>query len=122
MIEQTVLPLILASQSATRKRLLTKAGVPYEAADHEVDEVVLRARLKGDACSSEDAAHRLAEQKAKSVSTKFPDRLTLGADQLFVCEDHWLGKVSSVQEANDMLRRLSGKEHALITAISCVEN
>jgi len=105
----SALPLILASASPRRRELLERAGVCFEAAPVEVDE-----RLGPDE-APEEAARRLAADKARAAAALHGDRFVLAADTLVVLDGRALGKPADEDEARAMLRALSGREHTVVT-------
>ncbi len=104
-------PLVLASASPRRKRLLEQARLPYKALPAEI------AENAGESDPAE-AACRLARQKAEAVCRIFPGHWTLGADTVVVLEKAILGKPADRKDARDMLERLSGRDHQVITGFS----
>lgn len=109
-------PLLLASGSAARRRLLEAAGLAVEAQSPRVDEESARDSLRAEGFATEDAAIALAELKGRRLAAQHPDRLVLSGDQLLDCEGRWLEKPPSRQAAADQLRALSGRSHRLVTA------
>ena len=107
-------PLILASESPRRIRLLEQLGLPFHAVPSHVEEN----ELKG---SPSTKASRLAEKKAKAVHLKSKHSWVLGADTIVVIEERVLGKPRDDGEARSMLSLLRGKEHKVITAF-CLLN
>lgn len=115
-----MLQLILASNSPRRRELLEKAGISFRVFPVKVSEN-LRNNLNLDAQILE-----LAERKALAAfdqcnhleSLPF---LILSADTLVILDGVPLGKPTSVQEAHDFLRRLSGRKHEVKTAVALVE-
>lgn len=104
-------PLILASTSRYRRALLDRLGVPYEAvAPDYVEETP-------DGADPEALVLAHAEGKARSVAATHPDAWILGSDQVAVLDEEILGKPGSAERARAQLRRLSGREHALLTAV-----
>jgi septum formation protein len=114
------MPLILASQSATRRMLLTAAGVPVEADPADLDERGLEAgaRLK----SAGAVAALLAREKAFVVARKHGGGLTLGADQTLSFGDERLTKPQDRDAARAQLRTLCGRTHELHSAIAFVQH
>jgi septum formation protein len=111
-------PLILASASASRARLLRAAGVTFEQRAAAVDEEAIRAALQAENASPLDAATALAELKAERVAQHAPpEALVLGADQILACEGRWFGKPESIAEARAQLAELAGRRHELATAV-----
>lgn len=113
--------LILASQSASRRAMLTAAGVPFEAMSPNVDEDAAKAALRADGLGARDLADALAELKALRVSQKFPGRLVLGCDSTVALEDGtMIDKAESRAVLADQLRRMAGTTHSLYsTAVIC---
>ncbi len=107
--------LILASSSPRRKYLLEQAGLIFDVIPSTVDEKNMIAD------SPEDHARRLAEIKAGAVARHYPNAHVIGADTIVVIEDMILGKPASKAEASDMLKRLSGRTHVVLTgyAVRC---
>jgi septum formation protein len=109
--------LVLASRSASRRAMLSAAGVPFEAVAANVDEEAAKATLRADEIAPRDLADKLAELKALRVSHRDPEALVLGSDSVVALEDgSTLDKPTDRAEAADHLRRLSGKRHELISA------
>jgi septum formation protein len=107
--------LILASTSPRRRELLTLLGIPFDviAPDPSAE--------SPDDLPAVDPAQRarvLAERKARSVAERFPDTLVLGSDTLITIGSDVLGKPADVGEAEEMLRRLRGREHVIHTAVA----
>ena len=99
--------LILASQSASRRAMLTAAGVEFSTLPARIDERALETAL-GDA-PPPAIARALAEAKALEVSQAQPEALVLGSDSLVVVGGHRFDKPASRDEAADHLRFFSGK-------------
>lgn len=109
-------PILLASTSATRRRLLAAAGLPVEPEDPGTDERALQAGLG--LSRPEEIACGLAEAKALSVSARNPDRFVIGADQVLVCEGEIMAKAEDAAEARRNLARLQGKNHVLHVGVA----
>ncbi|WP_174298278.1 Maf family protein [Sphingomonas bacterium] len=110
-------PMVLASGSASRRAMLTAAGVPFEAVAPGVDEEAAKAALRADGRSPRETADALAELKAVKVSARIPDALVLGSDSLVVLDDGAiLDKPVSREQAADHLRMMSGRVHDLVSA------
>ena len=106
--------LVLASGSASRKALLTAAGVSFAADPADLDEDALMASLKG--AGAAVMAQSLAEQKALTVSRRHPGRIVLGGDSVIAFDGGYLSKCADLDAARTLLRRLSGKTHLLVSA------
>jgi septum formation protein len=113
--------LLLASQSATRRRMLEAAGVRFETVAADLEEEEAKAGLTAAGFEPRDMAEMLAEMKAKSVAPA-PGSLVIGADQILELDDGtMLSKPGSREEALDQLRRLSGSTHHLHSAAVIAE-
>ena len=105
-------PIVLASQSPRRARLLEQLGLRFEVLPAAVDE-----SYRG----GEDAAEhveRLAREKAGAVASQRPDALVIGSDTVVVLAETVLGKPKNAREAADMLMRLQGRIHRVETAVA----
>jgi septum formation protein len=101
--------LILASKSPRRRYLLENAGLVVEVIPSTVDE-------KGfSGANAREHVRKLAEAKARQVAQRHPDRWVLGADTIVLIDGRILGKPDSRRAARDMLQRLSGKTHQVLT-------
>jgi len=106
--------LVLASGSASRKALLTAAGISFTADPADLDETALMAGLRH--AGAEIMARTLAEQKALAVSRRHPGKSVLGGDSIIAFENDYLSKCAGLDEARALLIRLSGKIHLLVSA------
>jgi septum formation protein len=106
-------PLVLASASPTRARLLRAAGVPFEVDAAAVDEAEARRSLEAEGANAGEIAVALAELKARRVSARHPGALVLGADQVLECDGERFDKPAGIEEARAQLRALSGRAHSL---------
>lgn len=114
--------LILASGSATRRRLLEAAGLTFRVAPPRVDEGEVKESLAASGATAPEAAEALAEIKARQVSLSEAGALVVGADQMLDCEGSWFDKPESREAVADHLRRLSGRRHRLSTAaVVCLD-
>ena len=107
-------PVILASGSPRRKFLLKQIGLDFQVIPSDIHEDY------SISLPPKDFAEYIAKLKAHSVATQFPDRLVIGADTIVVFNNKILGKPSSKKEGTEMLSRLSGKTHTVITGV-CLE-
>lgn len=114
--------LVLASTSASRRAMLTAAGVPHEALASGVDEAPVKAALLADGAPPRDIVDALAQLKAVKVSSMVPPALVLGADSIVVTADGAvLDKPESRDQAAEHLRMLSGTTHDLWSAAVIAE-
>jgi septum formation protein len=109
-------PLILASGSAIRARLLEAAGVAVEVRPAAIDEVAATEALTAENAAPRDIAAALAEMKARRIAGAVPGRIVLGADQVLVCEERLLAKPEDRTAADEQLRALRGRRHELFSA------
>jgi len=108
-------PLILASASPRRREILAAAGVAFEIQPADVDERVLAAETPS------DCAARLAAEKALAVARRVgpaPPRRVLGADTIVVLDGAILGKPRDAEHALELLLRLAGREHEVMTGVA----
>jgi septum formation protein len=111
--------LILASASPRRRELLAGAGVAFEVEPADVAEE----RRPGETPAA--FATRLALEKAAAVARRSDGvaaRLVLGADTIVVLGDEVLGKPDDAAHALELLERLAGREHRVLTAVAVVES
>lgn len=113
---------VLASASASRRALLTNAGVPIEVAPARIDEDEVKNALRAEGAAAAQAAETLAELKAQRASGQRPGRLVVGADQILTCEGAWFDKPRGRAEAAEHLARLSGHRHTLVTSAVVVRD
>ena len=115
--------IVLASQSAARRAMLTAAGVAHGVQPARVDEEAVTAGLVAAGASPARVADALAEVKAVKVSQGTPRALVLGADSVLVAADGaLLTKPETLQAAAVQLQRLAGTTHRLISAAVMAEN
>ena len=111
-------PLVLASRSEVRRRILAGAGLPVETRPAAIDERAVEAR--SGAHSPADVARILAGAKAHTIAGEMPGRLVLGADQTLTLGEQRFSKPVDRAAAVEQLRALSGKTHRLHSAVSVV--
>jgi septum formation protein len=110
-------PLLLASTSETRRRLLASAGLSVDTQAPHIDE-----RAIEDTSADRGAtACRLAGEKALAVSRLRPGRLVLGADQTLACDGRLFHKPANRAAAREQLLYLSGRTHVLHSAFALAE-
>jgi septum formation protein len=110
-------PIILASQSPTRRDMLHRAGIDFTAVQPSVDETALK--MKAQAFKPDALAAHLAEAKAVSVASQNPHAIVIGADQVLNLAGAVLNKPKSIEAAKEQLQKLSGQSHRLETAVCC---
>ena len=113
--------LVLASQSASRRAMLSAAGVAFDATFAGVDEDAAKVALRH--LAPRDLVDALAELKAVKVSARMPGHLVLGSDSMVVLDDGTiLDKPVDRADAAAHLRAMSGKRHDLWSAAVIAEN
>lgn len=115
-------PLILASTSRTRRRLLENAGLEIEVMPPRVDEVMIREGLLAEGISPRDIADALAEAKAARISSKTPGTMVLGCDQVLDLDGALLSKPATADEARTQLLAMRGRRHDLLSAAVICED
>jgi len=103
---------ILASTSPRRSELLKQVGLDFDVIPSRIEEDF----VKGE--SPRGHVLRLAGAKALDVGRQHPDRWVIAADTIVYVDHSILGKPKDQEEAMGMLRRLSGKEHWVLTGFS----
>jgi septum formation protein len=116
-------PLILASSSKTRARLLEAAGLAFIVEPPGLDESVMRQAVSGaQSLAPHDVAEVLARAKAEAVSDFAPKAYVIGADQVLAFGDLIISKPETMEAARRQLLDLSGKTHTLHTAVAVATN
>ena len=109
--------IILASKSEVRKNILLKNGILCDVKPSKVDEDVIKESLLREGATPEIISKNLAELKANKISNKNPDELVLGADSVIDLDGEIISKPKSREEAFNILKKLSGKTHFLISSV-----
>lgn len=107
--------IILASASPRRKELMELLPVPFEIFVLPIEEVIIKQ------LSPSENVMQLASQKAAAVAACRKDCYVIGCDTIVVVDGEILGKPKNVQDATNMLKRLSGREHMVYTGV-CIQN
>lgn len=104
---------VLASGSPRRRELLTQIGLPFQVVPSQAEENI------PPGLSPSMAVQSLSLLKAADVAGNQPEEaLVIGADTVVVFADEILTKPADAKEAENMLRRLSGKKHSVLTGIT----
>ncbi|MDG1430855.1 MAG: Maf family nucleotide pyrophosphatase [Paracoccaceae bacterium] len=115
-------PLILASGSEIRHTLLKNAGIDVSVQIARIDEEMIKASLIADGATPRDIADALAEGKARKVSSKNPEALVIGCDQVLALGQEILSKPKTPADARDQRCRLRNEKHQLLSAAVIYEN
>lgn len=115
-------PLILASASPYRRRMLENAGIAVSVVPADLDEASLKRRLAASKAQPAAAvADALARAKAQDVSARHADAVVIGADQVLAVDDELLDKPGDPAAARAQLERLRGRTHRLISAVALAQ-
>ena len=114
--------LILASKSKVRKEILDKHNISTEVMASNLDEEVFKESFLKEKVSPEIISKNLAELKANKVSQKENSKLVLGADSVIDLEGELISKPKSRNEAFNILKKLNGKSHLLISSVCISKN
>ena len=114
--------IILASKRKVRKDILDKNDIKCVVEPSNVDEDPVKESLLKEQASSEIISKNLAELKANKVSMKKTDEIVLGADSVIDLEGELISKPENREEAMQILRKLNGKSHLLISSVCISKN
>ena len=114
--------IILASKSKIRKQILEKYNINCSVEPSNVDEDPVKESLLNDGASPEIISKNLAELKANKISGKYSDNLVLGADSVIDLNGDLISKPDNREEALEILRKLNGKKHFLISSVCISKN
>jgi septum formation protein len=113
-------PLLLASKSEVRRKILAAAGVPIESRPAPIDERAIEAR--SNVHEAGEVARVLAGAKAHTVAAQMPARVVLGADQTLTLGEQRFSKPADRDAAREQLLALRGKTHRLHSALTVVRD
>ena len=116
-----MLEIILASKSKVRKEILDNNNIKNRVEASNVDEDVVKDSLIKEKASPTIISKNLAELKANKVSQKNPNVLVLGADSVIDLNGQLISKPESREEAFNILKKLNGKKHNLVSSV-CISN
>ena len=114
--------IILASKSKVRKDILEKNKISCVVEPSNVDEDIVKESLLNEKASPEIISKNLAELKANKVSSKFHEKIVLGADSVIDLEGELISKPQNRKEALLILKKLNGREHYLISSVCISKN
>jgi septum formation protein len=119
---QSDLPLVLASASSTRARLLTDAGLVFDIVSPDVDEAAFKHQARRDGIGPDGLASILAEAKARKIAGLRAGAIVIGADQVMTAGDEWFDKPATIGQARTQLGRLRGVRQTLHSAVVIVRD
>ena len=114
--------IILASKSGVRKKILDNNGINCEVIPANVDEEQAKESLLEEKATPKLISKNLAELKANKVSEKKHDYLVLGADSVIDLNGELISKPTNREEALNILKKLNGQEHQLISSVCISKN
>ena len=114
--------IILASKSKIRKKILNKNNIICKVVPSNVDEDQVKESLLKEKASPEIISKNLAELKANKVSSKNSNDIVLGADSVVDLNGELISKPKSRAEALNILQKLNGKKHQLISSVCISKN
>ena len=116
-----MLEIILASKSKVRKEILDNNNIKNRVEASNIDEDVVKDSLIKEKASPAIISKNLAELKANKISQKNPNVLVLGADSVIDLNGELISKPESREEAFNILKKLNGKKHNLVSSV-CISN
>jgi len=114
--------IILASKSKVRKDILNNNNIPNEVKPSNIDEDVVKESLIKERATPEIISKNLAELKANKISLNELNQLVLGADSVIDLEGELISKPENRKEALQILKKLNGKIHYLISSVCISKN
>ena len=117
-----MLNLILASKSKVRKEILNKNNISCVVEPSNVDEDLVKKSLLNEGATPEIISKNLAELKANKISQRKDGEIVLGADSVIDLDNEIISKPSDRNEALNILKKLNGKKHHLISSVCISKN
>ncbi len=107
--------IILASTSKQRYDILKRTGITFIVEDSGYEEDLTLP------LAPKELVQHLAEGKAQAVARRHSDALVIGADTIVVCDGEIFGKPGTPERAQEMLKKLSGKTHSILTGFVIID-
>ena len=114
--------IILASRSGVRKKILNQNGIKCEVVPANIDEDQIKESLLKEKATPQIISKNLAELKANKVSEKKSNKIVLGADSVIDLNGELVSKPTNREEALDILKKLNGQRHQLISSVCISKN
>ena len=114
--------IILASKSKVRKKILEDNGIICTAEPANIDEDLVKESLLKEGATPSIISKNLAELKANKISQKKNGKLVLGADSIIDLNGEIISKPLNRDKALDILKKLNGKKHYLISSVCISKN
>jgi len=113
---------ILASSSKSRYRILKQNNLNFIKKKPICDEEEIKKKLKKNNKKPIYIVKYLAKEKAKSVNYKYPEKLVIGCDTIVLFNNKIINKPKDIKAARNIIKKLSGKDHNIISAVSIFKN
>ena len=114
--------IVLASKSDVRKKILNKNDISCEVIPANIDEELIKESLLKEKETPNIISKNLAELKANKISEKKPNVFVIGADSVIDLEGKLISKPTNRDEALNILKKLNGKKHQLISSVCISKN
>ncbi len=114
--------IILASKSGVRKKILDNHKIDCEVIVSNVDEDEVKNSLQTEGADPFTISKNLAEIKSIKVSSRFPNKLVLGADSVISLNNKLINKPKTRDEALQILKKLNNSKHYLISSVCISTN
>ena len=114
--------IILASKSKVRKDILNNNNIQCSVEPANIDEDSIKDSLIKEGAIPETISKNLAELKANKISQKKNEEIVIGADSVIDLNGKIISKPSSREEAMEILKKLNGKKHQLISSVCISKN
>ena len=114
--------IVLASKSKVRKEILDKNDIKSIVEPSNIDEDEVKLSLIREKATPEIISKNLAELKANKVSSRRSDEIVLGADSVIDLEGELISKPINRKNAMEILKKLNGKKHSLISSVCISKN
>ena len=117
-----MIEIILASKSKVRKNILDKNGIISIVSPSNIDEDLVKQSFLKEKASPEIISKNLAELKANKISQINLNKIVLGADSVIDLDGELISKPENREEALNILKKLNGKKHCLISSVCISKN
>ena len=109
--------IILASGSRARQEMLTNACIDFEIKPADINERSILNALKKEEINTSGICLHLSEEKARVISSQYPEEYVIGSDQILSMNDEIFSKAKDNEEAFQKLKDFQGKEHYLTAGV-----
>ena len=113
---------ILASSSKSRYKILKQNNLNFFKKKPACNEEIIKKKLNKQNKKPIQIVKHLAKAKAKSINLKYPQQLVVGCDTIILFNNKIIDKAKSFDSAKKKIKKLSGKEHEIISAASVFKN